>query len=109
MNGPPGECLVRLEIQGDQLVRRRYDVSRRAIVLDQREASGCVVFLEPTEELHIASAPLVNVLVVIAHREDGQLAIGLCLSPASDCRNEAILRFVDVLVLVNQDVAESCK
>lgn len=66
---------------------------------------GPVVFPEAAQEADVGTVEAVDVLVVVPHRQDRQLAVAVGLAAAGQRRDQAVLIAVDVLVLVDQDVA----
>ena len=73
---------------------------RRAVVLFELEdLRAREVFLEAQDHAVVAAAPRVDRLIVVADDRDVAVLLG-------ERRDEAVLRVVDVLVLVDQDVLE---
>ena len=58
---------------GDETVRAVDDVGRRAVVLDQMVAPGLIVSLELADVANAGAAEGIDVLVVVAHHQQGEL------------------------------------
>ena len=68
-----------------------------------------VIGFESTDELHRSSVEGVDVLIVVAYREEGELAILIFKRPTGKGRYQRVLICGDVLVFIHQDPAESRK
>ena len=104
-NGMPGLHSVPCRL--DQRIRRRDDVSGGTVVRGQEGGLRPVVRFESPDELHRGAVERIDVLVVVAHREDRELAIPVLQGPAGQRRDQLVLVRVDVLVLVHQDPAKA--
>ena len=70
---------------------------------------GAELFLELAQESDICVAPLVDALVVVAHRENRSVPVRVLVStrPPGDVGDHLVLPGVDVLVLVDEHMLES--
>ena len=83
------------------------DVLCTAVVVGQVVGLGnVVVFLETVDVLVARAIEGVDVLVVVADRQNGQLVFFSPL-PTRKRRNEPVVFFADVLVFVHQNIAET--
>ena len=84
------------------------DVLRTAVVVGQIVRLGnVVVFLEAVDVLVAGTVEGVDVLVIVADRQNGQLVFFSPL-PTRKRRNKPIVFFTDVLVFIYQNIAEAC-
>ena len=106
----PADGVIRFHavpVVGDEGVGGGDDVAGRAIVFHEMMDFGGVVFAKPLNECHIGAAPGVDVLVVVADGQDGELAVRVAVGSPRQCRNEVVLGFIDVLIFIDQDVTKS--
>ncbi len=89
----------------DQPVGGVDDVPGGPVIFNEVHHLRRVVLLELTDEFHVGAPEGVNVLIVVADRHDRQPSVAVLKGAAGDGRYEVVLRLVDVLVLVHQDVA----
>ena len=91
----------------DDRVGRRNNVAGRAVIGGEVGGLRAVVRFEPADEFDRRALEGVNVLVVVADREQGELA-GLVLDgPPGQRGNQGIFLFADILVFVDKDPAEA--
>ena len=88
----------------DHMVGRLDDVLCRAEVLDEEGDLALVVRLEAADELDAGTLERVDVLVVVTDGHDAQPPLGIGQAPPGQRADQAVLPFVDVLVLVDEDV-----
>ena len=96
-------------VGGDALVGRRNDVLRRPVVLDQVMHLGVVIALESADELDIRPPETVDALVIVSHGQNRKLLFRIRQRPARDRTDQVVLRFVDVLVFVHQDMLKTAQ
>ena len=77
------------------------------VVVGQIGRPGPVVGLKPADELRRRAVEGVDVLVVVAHREETEFVVGFRPGSASQGGNHFVLLGSDVLVLVDQYPAET--
>ena len=83
------------------------DVRGGAVVLRQVHRLGLVVRLEAANEAHRRASEGVDVLVVVAHREQAELVVFVGQRSASQGGDQFVLLFVYILVFVHQYPAEA--
>ena len=66
-----------------------------------------VVGLETPDELHRRAVEGIDVLIVVAHREQGEPACIVFQRPAGESRNQLVLLQTDILILVHEDPPEA--
>ena len=77
-----------------------YDVLRRAVVaLQLEEAGSCKLLAEAEDVVDVGTTEGVDALGIVAYHADVVVGLG-------QCRHDARLAVVGVLILVNKDVAE---
>ena len=76
------------------------------VVVREEGGPGAVVALESPDEPHRGVAEGVDVLVVVADREQGELLVAVLEGPARDGGDQRELLRTEVLVLVDEHVAE---
>ena len=91
----------------DHRVRRRHDVARRAVIGGQVRRLRAVVGLETPDELNRRAVEGIDVLIVVAHSEQGELARIVLQRPAGQGRDQVVLLGTDILVLVDKNPAET--
>ena len=91
----------------DQRVGRCDDVVSGAIVVDQVGGFWPVICFETADELHRSTVEGVDVLIVVAYCEEGELAILIFQSPSGKCRYQLVLIRANVLVFIYQEPAET--
>lgn len=91
----------------DDAVRRLDDVAGRAVVLGQEGRTGRVVGLEAPDELDRGALEGIDVLVVVADREQAEAQVGIVQRAAGDgsafafADGESSLIFIRYLLLFN--------
>ena len=91
----------------DHGIGRRHDMGRRTVVGGQVDGLRPVVGLEAPDELHRRSVESVDVLVVVADGEQGELARVVFQRAAGQRRYQLVLLPADILVLVDQNPPEA--
>jgi molybdopterin molybdotransferase len=66
-----------------------------------------VIGLEPADELDRRAVEGIDVLVIVTHRKEIELALRVVQRPARDCRDELVLVSGDILVFVDEDPAKA--
>ena len=104
VDGMPG--LHPFVSQLDHRVGGRHDVARGTVVCSEISRPGSVIRLETADKLHRGAVEGIDILIVIADREQGELAgIFLERSPRQG-RYQFVLVRPYILVLVHQYPAE---
>ena len=85
----------------------RDDVGRGAVVCRQVAGPGIVIFFKPADELHRSALEGIDVLVVVSHGKEGEFAGVLVQAAPGQGRDQLVLIGINILVLVNQDPAET--
>ncbi|MDT4832324.1 hypothetical protein FQZ97_658730 [compost metagenome] len=91
-------------VTADDAVRCLNDTGAGTVVIDQETRRGRVILSKTFDVLIVGIAPSVDVLVIIAHRQNAQTPFFFGFAPGQRT-HESVLQVIDVLVLVDQDVA----
>ena len=96
-----------VRIGGNQQVCGLDDMASGTVVFHQVENLSRVILVETADEFHIAAAERVNVLIIVSDGQDGEFKVGVIQRPAGNRADQLVLRLVNVLVFVHQDMLET--
>ena len=96
-----------IRVTSNELVRGLGDVAGGPVVLNEVMHIGIVILPESADELHVGAAEGVNVLIVVANRQNGEFEVGIIQRLAGNSADQFVLRPVDILILIHQNILET--
>ena len=86
-------------------VRRLDDMAGRPIILDQVFRPRAVILFELADETDRSAREGIDVLVVVAHREEAEPQVGIVQRAPGDGGDQGVLFAADILIFVDQNPA----
>lgn len=89
--------------RGDDPVCRLDDVAGRAVVLDQEFRLRPIVVLELADEIDRGTGEGIDVLIVVADREQAEPQVGIVQRTPGNGSDQRIFLGADILIFVDQN------